>query len=95
MNNVEAEIQKANEAERLLNEPIMKAAFLGIESGLVENLKRVPMGDTATQHELVLTLQLLEKLKGHFLTIMQTGKMARIQKESMASKVVRKVSNWR
>ena len=85
------EIRKANEAERLLNEPLMKAAFLGIEAGLVENLKRVAVGDEKTQHELVLTLQLLERLKGHFLTIMQTGKMAKIQKESMAKRVLKAV----
>lgn len=85
------EIRKAHEAERLLNEPMMKAAFLGIESGLVENIKRVAIGDTKTQHELVLTLQLLEKLKGHFLTVMQTGKMAKIQKESMAKRVLHAV----
>jgi hypothetical protein len=91
VSDVDTEIRKGMEAERLLDEPLMKQAFLGIESGLVENLKRVPMGDTKTQHELVLTLQLLEKLKGHFLTVMQTGKMARIQKESMAKRVVRAV----
>lgn len=87
------EIRKGQEAERLLNEPLMKAAFLGIESGLVENMKRVPIGDTKTQHELILSLQLLSQLKAHFLTIMQTGKMARIQKESMAKRVMRAVRN--
>ena len=87
------EIRKGQEAERLLNEPLMKAAFMGIESGLVENMKRVPIGDTKTQHELILSLQLLSQLKSHFLTIMQTGKMARIQKESMAKRVMRAVRN--
>lgn len=87
------EIRKGQEAERLLNEPLMKSAFMGIESGLVENMKRVPMGDTKTQHELILSLQLLSQLKAHFLTIMQTGKMARIQKESMAKRVMRAVRN--
>lgn len=91
--NPDEEIRKGQEAERLLNEPLMKAAFMGIESGLVENMKRVPIGDTKTQHELILSLQLLSQLKAHFLTIMQTGKMARIQKESMAKRVMRAVRN--
>lgn len=91
MSDIDTEIRKGMEAERLLEEPLLKQAFEGIESGLVENLKRVPMGDTKTQHELVLTLQLLQQLKGHFLTVMQTGKMARIQKESMAKRVIRAV----
>lgn len=93
MSDIDQEIRKAEEARRLLDEPMMKQAFLNIESGLVENLKKVPIGDTKTQHELVLTLQLLTKLKGHFLTVMQTGQMARIQKESMAKRVLRAVRN--
>lgn len=84
---VEEEIRKGMDAERLLNEPLMKQAFIGIESQLVEALKSVPMGDSKTQHELVLTLQLLGKLKRHFLTIMETGKMARIQKESLGTRL--------
>lgn len=89
--NIEEEIRRGNEAERLMNEPMIKSAFMGIESGLVEKLKQVPMGDTKTQHELVLSLQLLEGLKTHFRTIMDTGKMARIQKESMAKRVVKAI----
>lgn len=91
--NTDEEIRKGREAESLLNHPLLKQAFLGIESGIVENMKQVPIGDTKTQHELVLTLQLLGKLKGHFLTIMQTGKMAAVQKESMAKRVIRAVRN--
>lgn len=85
------EIRRGMEATNLLEQPLMKQAFLGIEAGLVEALKSVPMGDTKTQHELVLTLQLLGKLKRHFLTIMETGKMARIQKESMGKRLTRAI----
>lgn len=85
------EIRLGREAAHLLEHPQMKKAFIGIETGLVESLKRVAMGDTKTQHELVLTLQLLEKLKKHFLEVMQTGKMAQIQKESVTKRVIRAV----
>jgi hypothetical protein len=87
------EIRKGNEARQLLEHPLLKAAFQGIESGLVEGLKRVPMGDVKTQQDLVLTLQLLGKLKSHFLQVMDTGKLAAIQKESLAKRVLKAIRN--
>lgn len=47
------------------------------------------MADIDTQHELVLSLQLLVNLKKQFETVVQTGKMAAIQKENLTDKLKR------
>ncbi len=83
---LDEEIRRGNEAARLLNEPLLKGAFSAVESGLVDAMKRVPLGDRDTQHELVLSLQLLNRLQAHMKQHMETGKLALIQKETMAHK---------
>lgn len=87
---VDEEERRGFEAERVLNEPLLKEAFESVERGLVDAMKRVAMGDTKTQHELVLTLQLLGKVKGHIEEVVQTGQLAQIQKKTMAQRVFRR-----
>lgn len=83
---LDQEIRRGGEAERLMNDPLMKEAFITIENGLIESMKRVSVGDTKTQHELILLLQLFGKLRGYFTEVIETGKLATIQKETMAQK---------
>lgn len=83
------EIRRGEEAARLMNEPMLKAGFDLVEKGLIEAMRRVAMGDKDTQHELVLSLQILHRVKGHMVEAMETGKLARIQKETMAEKAKR------
>ena len=86
----EQEITEGRHAERILNDPMFQYAFEGIESSLIDKMRKVPMADKDTQHELVLSLQLLNALRQSFSAIIQTGKMAEIQKEqSLAQKVMR------
>lgn len=53
-----------------------REVFEGVESLIVEKMKAVPVGDHATQHELVLTLQLLGKLRSHLKAWVQDGQLA-------------------
>jgi hypothetical protein len=87
--NLDQEIRRADEAQRLMDAPLMREAFEKLETGLIDAMKRVSMGDTKTQHELVLSLQILGRVKGHLTETMETGKLARIQKETMAQKASR------
>ena len=86
---LDEEIRRGHEAERLMNEPMVKGAFGAIESGLLDAMRRVPIGDHKTQHELVLSLQILDKVKGYMREAMETGKLAKVQKETMADKAKR------
>jgi protein required for attachment to host cells len=83
------EIRQARNADKILNDPVFKEAVESIEKTIIDKMKLVPMADMTTQHELILTLQLLGKLKQHLHSMIETGKMAEIQKESIASKLKR------
>jgi hypothetical protein len=85
------EIQRGHEAQRLMDEPMVKEAFEKIEHGLIESMKLCPMADRDTQHELVLTMQLLHRFRGIFLETMQTGKLAQMQEETMSHRLVRRL----
>lgn len=92
---IDEEIRRANEAERLMNEPLLKEAFDSIEAGIFSAMRQVKLSDEKTQHELILMLQLHNRLKGVFQTHMETGKLARIQKETMAEKAKRLIRRVR
>ena len=89
MTTPDEEIRQARNADKILNDPVFKEAVEGIEKSLIDRMKQVPMADMTTQHELILTLQLLGKLKQSLHTMIETGKMAEIQKESITSKLKR------
>lgn len=92
MKTPDEEIREARRAESLLNDPLFKQAMDGIEANIIDRMKKVAMGDVDTQHELILTLQLLGSLRQSFNAMIQTGQMAEIQKEqSLAQKVKRLV----
>lgn len=84
MKTPDEEIRAGREAELVLSNPIFRQAFDGIETGLIDKMRQVPMHDVDTQHELILTLQLLGSLKRRFTDAIETGKMAAIQKEQSA-----------
>ncbi len=87
----ESEIRKGRDAGRILNDPLFIEAFNGIESNLIDRMKRVPIGDRDTQHELILSLQLLANVRRHFAEMLETGKMAEIQKESTLKTKLRRM----
>ena len=79
------------EAQRIMDEPLVKDAFEKIETGLIDAMKLCPMADRDTQHELVLTMQLLHKFKGIFHEHIQTGKLAQMQEETLSSRLTRRL----
>ena len=93
MSQYDTEIRQAKDADRLLNDPVFQLAFNRIESGLIERMRAVPMGDIDTQHELILTLQLLGSLKNQFKTAVDSGKMAEISKAQELAQRAKKL--WR
>jgi hypothetical protein len=90
MKTPEQEIRDARDADRILSDPVFKAAMQGIENNLIERMRQVPMADIDTQHELILTLQLLGNLRQSFTAMIQSGKMAEIQKEQTLAQKVRR-----
>lgn len=92
--NTDQEINRGHEAERIMSEPLVIEAFKRTEEGLVEALKRADLRDQKLEHEIVLSLQLLNRVKGYLRDVIDTGKMARIQRETAADRL-RKVVGLR
>lgn len=84
--NIDKEIREGWEAQQFLESPLFKLAIDGIESDLIDKMKQVAMADIDTQHELILSLQVLGNIRRRITTIVQTGKMAEIQKETLLDK---------
>jgi hypothetical protein len=69
-------IARANRARELLEEETMRSVFSGVREALVTKLEQCAIGDTATQHEIALTLQLLKQLRQHLQTFADDGTLA-------------------
>lgn len=80
------EIRRGLEAQRLMDEPLMKEAFERIEAAIIDAMKRVTLSDERSQQTLILTLQVLSKVRGHMIETMQTGRLAEIAKRDSLAK---------
>lgn len=87
------EIRRSQDADRILKEPLFIEAFHSIEASILNAMKQCAINDHSTQHELILTLQLLGRLNKFFVDIINTGKLAMIQKESTESIMMKDISN--
>lgn len=86
------EIRRGHEAQRLLDEPLLKEAFKLTETGIVDAMRRVPMGDQVSQQTLILSLQVLAKVRGYMIEAIQTGQLANIAKqESLGRRILNRV----
>ena len=88
----EEEIRQGFEAQRLLENPLLAGAFSAIEAAILSRLKTCDVGARDMQRDLVVTLQIVQKVQDHLRTHITTGKLAEIAKqESLARKAVRRV----
>ena len=78
---MDEQIRRGQEAARVLDEPLLKAAFADVERGLVSAMRMAKVSDRDTHHELVLSLQILGRIKGAIEYHVQTGKLAEAEKE--------------
>jgi hypothetical protein len=73
------EITRGKDAARILNEPLYQEAFSMVRDGIVKAMTQSAMGDEKTHIRQVIALQVLEMVKRHLQTTMETGQMAEIQ----------------
>ena len=89
------EIRRGHEAARLMAEPLLQEAFANIDAGIVGAMKQAAAGNKDTHHELVLMLQLAGRVKGFFKESMETGRLARTQKETLLERAKAKLRRAR
>lgn len=87
------EIRRAEEARRLLEEPLLKEAFEAVEGTLLAEIRRVDVGAMEKQRDLIVSLQLLHKVRAYISSVVETGNLAALQQEQTAwSKLKRRVT---
>jgi hypothetical protein len=77
-------VRLGQEAQRLLNDPLLKRAFEGVRQKILDKLEETAIGDTATQHELTLCLQTIKQVKRHLESWVRDGQLEvdRVEKTS-------------
>lgn len=75
------ELRRGEIAASLLDNEIYKEAIQSVQDGIVHAWSNSPIRDKEGQSELRLMLKLLTDLQRNIETVMQTGKLAKIQIE--------------
>jgi|TARA_R110000765_G_scaffold424707_1_gene536143 hypothetical protein len=73
--------QREEQAKRLLNEPLFVEAFEELEKNLKNTWEYSSVGDIEAREQVWLSLRLLERVRLHLTSIVETGEMAKIQRE--------------
>lgn len=76
---LQKEAQAGSRAEMLLED--LQPYFDMVEGAILDKWKTSPVGDEKGQHELRLMYKLLGDLKANIKTVIDTGKMAKIELE--------------
>ena len=68
--------ERARRAQSLLNDPLIIEAFETLEKDLLDTWKQSGTGDKETRESLWLAMRLLDRLRIHLQSILETGQMA-------------------
>ena len=83
MSNLDNQVQRGQQAKRLLDDPLLKEGF----EYLFEEYKKEIFNTSYNDHEqrqvLWMAYNLLDKIKGHLVTVMETGKLASSELENL------------
>lgn len=77
------ESKRGEEARRLLENPLFREAIDGIKSAIVQKWQEAPIMDREGQHELKLMLKLANDFEANIIRVMNSGKVADFELESM------------
>lgn len=76
------QINRGDDAERLLSNYLFKESFDTVRSGIVNSMEQSALGDQSTHNRLVIALQLLNKIEKNIIEVAQTGKMVKMKLEN-------------
>lgn len=71
----EEALQRANSAEKLVNDPMLTEAFDLVRKTILANIEDAPIRDKAGVQESRLMLKLLKSVKGHLEQAVRDGKV--------------------
>ncbi len=73
------ELRRGAEAERLLENPLLQECFTKIRDGIIQSMNASAFGDESSHHHLVIALQLATQIEKQLQDIATTGRMAKLQ----------------
>ena len=77
----DTEVRRGEEAKRVLAEPLLSEAFEVVEAAIIAKLKTIDVGAMDAQRDLVVSLQLLNKVKGYIEQVAITGELAALDEK--------------
>ena len=69
--------QRESRAKSLLSDELFNEAFTMLEQDIKDTWYRTSLGDTEARESLWLSLRLLERIRLHLTSIIETGEMAK------------------
>jgi|TARA_R100001163_G_scaffold65788_1_gene64873 hypothetical protein len=77
------QIQRANQAKRLLDDPLLKEGFEYLFEQYRTEIFKTNYKDHEQRQVLWMAFNLLDKIKGHLVSVMETGKLASTELENL------------
>lgn len=75
------EKRRAEDASRLLNDPLLKEAFERVEKALLSGMQTVDVTATEAQRGLIVSYQLLSKVRQYLEQVMVTGQLIELEEQ--------------
>ena len=75
------ELRRAEEAKRLLDNPLFKEAFKTIREELIKHLLNTRVAEELERDRLYITIKALDLVEQHIQSVLETGKLAEREQE--------------
>ena len=75
------ELRRADEAKRLLDNPLFTEAFITIREELIKHLLNTRVAEEMERDRLYITIKALDLVEQHIQSVLETGKLAEKEQE--------------
>jgi len=75
------ELRRADDAKRLLDNPLFKEAFKTIREELIKHLLNTRVAEELERDRLYITIKALDLVEQHIQSVLETGKLAEREQE--------------
>ena len=76
MDKIETQVREGKRAQVLLNDPLLKQAFEDLLETYKQEIFHTNFADDEKRRSLWMAYNMLDKIRGHLQTIMESGKLA-------------------
>ena len=83
MDKIEKQIQQGQRAKQLLDDPLLKEAFEYLSEQYKSEIFNTSYNDHDQRQVLWMAYNMLDKIKGHLVSVMETGKLASSELENL------------